>query len=593
MRKKYFACLPLLFLVGFSTSGCSSKANENVLRIINAEDYIYEQDDKFVTLEDGTQIPTNPDMIVQFKNYYKEKTGKDITVVYNTYDTNETMLSSLKTGKTHYDLVCASDYTLQKMVRAGLVQKINEDKPDKTKEELVPNYYQYTSNYLKGIMEGIDCSTYNEDGSVKENFGRLSDYCCGYMWGTLGLIYNPETIRTKVPSLAKLICDHPDKEGRTCGECDNCIEAFQIVEEKMSDWSVLWDPEFKGLAAIKDSMRDTYSIAIMETYKEDFVALKTQHESGELTDEEYNSKVSKIFNYGGEKDKDADKHIEEVKQTLYELRKNIFGFEIDGGKQDIVTGKIAIDTAWSGDAVYSIDQAAEETETVLRYSIPDTGGNIWFDTWAIQKGGNAELARAFIDFVSDPLNASQNMNYVGYTSFISGTNEDGVSMFDLVSEWYSEAWYNDDGEFVTEEEVDDPKNPGKKILEEVLANIEDYTPVDLSRYFSMEGEDHEEDEFVIYISNESGGKHAEIFAQYPDVNRLPSLAIMEDYGDNQEKIIRMWEHIKAEGMPLWAIILLSCEAGLALVLIGVFVGRKRAEKYLRKQRRKAEIQKSK
>ena len=114
-----------------------------------------------------------------------------------------------------------------------------------------------------------------------------------------------------------------------------------------------------------------------------------------------------------------DDTIEKVEQALIDAKKNVFGFEVDSGKNDMITGKININFAWSGDAVYAIDEA-EEQEVYLNYSVPQEGSNIFFDGWVMPKGANTTLAEAFVNYISMPENACANMDYVGYTSVIAG-----------------------------------------------------------------------------------------------------------------------------------------------------------------------------
>ena len=157
-----------------------------------------------------------------------------------------------------------------------------------------------------------------------------------------------------------------------------------------------------------------------------------------------------------------------VKEELLKLKENIYGFENDSGKQDIVTGKIGINLAWSGDAVYAMDQADEETETELYYNMPETGGNIWFDGWVMPKSDslNKELAQKFLNFISNPVNAAQNMDYIGYSSFIGGED-----INTLVHEWYD----------VREDEWETPIDEWK------LANdiTDDYIAYDLTYFLSL------------------------------------------------------------------------------------------------------------
>jgi spermidine/putrescine-binding protein len=114
--------------------------------------------------------------------------------------------------------------------------------------------------------------------------------------------------------------------------------------------------------------------------------------------------------------------VDAVQAALIQLKSDSFGLEVDSGKTDIISGdKSGIDTAWSGDAVTSLNNA-DELGNTLYYSIPKTGGNIWFDAWVLIKrdGLEQEYAQKFIDFISRPDIAAANMDYIGYTSFIAG-----------------------------------------------------------------------------------------------------------------------------------------------------------------------------
>ena len=82
--------------------GCGNKTDSTqVLNIYNVGDYIDES------------------LISKFE----EETG--IKVLYETYDTNETMYQKVKSGSTNYDLVFPSDYMVEKMKNEGLLQKID------------------------------------------------------------------------------------------------------------------------------------------------------------------------------------------------------------------------------------------------------------------------------------------------------------------------------------------------------------------------------------------------------------------------------------------------------------------------------------
>ncbi|MBQ0096034.1 MAG: spermidine/putrescine ABC transporter, partial [Bacteroidales bacterium] len=90
-----------LYLALAATLLCSCNDNrENVLKVYNWSNYI----------GDG--------VIDDFEQWYKEKTGEDIEVIYQTFDINETMLSKIEKGHEDFDVVCPSDYIIERMLNS-------------------------------------------------------------------------------------------------------------------------------------------------------------------------------------------------------------------------------------------------------------------------------------------------------------------------------------------------------------------------------------------------------------------------------------------------------------------------------------------
>ena len=104
-----------------------------VLTIYNVEEYIDEE------------------LLVEFEEYYEEVYKEKIEVIYNTYESNEIMLNNIKTGKTQYDLICPSDYTIQKMLNEDLLIKFDMN-DDNLTYKYVDNYNQYASPYIKNLF---------------------------------------------------------------------------------------------------------------------------------------------------------------------------------------------------------------------------------------------------------------------------------------------------------------------------------------------------------------------------------------------------------------------------------------------------------
>ena len=126
-----------------------SAAEEKVLRIGNWEDYI------------GEEVITN----------FEQDTG--IKVEYSTFGTNEDMYNELKINPGSFDLMCPSEYMIQKMLMEDMLISF----PAPT------NYLNNGSSYI------ID--KFNSMGLKADN-GEY--YTVGYMWGLLGLTYNPEFV---------------------------------------------------------------------------------------------------------------------------------------------------------------------------------------------------------------------------------------------------------------------------------------------------------------------------------------------------------------------------------------------------------------
>ena len=192
----------------------SASAGETVvLRLLNVEDYIYEKDPE----DEGA----NKNLIHQFEDYVDSlDLGYHVSVSYATTDTPESMFNELKISQDSYDLICPSDYMIQKLIVNNMLEKMDIDK------EHMPNYFQNASS-IKTRLDNITAV----NATTKEEC-RLEDYAVGYMWGTLGILFDPEY------------------GGR---------DAETTIED-MQSWDVLWNPDYKGISSIKDSVRDTYAI---------------------------------------------------------------------------------------------------------------------------------------------------------------------------------------------------------------------------------------------------------------------------------------------------------------------------------------------
>ena len=316
----------IIFVLAFSLMmPCTAvAAQDDVLRIYSWEDYISTDEDTGKTLADD------------FADWYKQKTGKTIRVEYSTFGTNEIMYNELKISGSSsgysYDLICPSEYMIQKMINENMLEEYSAEFLDESNPE---NYYiNNVSGYIKNLFESHKTS----------NGKSWANYAAGYMWGTMGFIFNPEK-----------------------------IDANDIAH-----WKAVWDEKYKNQSTLKDSVRDTYFMGLAYVYSDELTDLATQFKDGELTADQYNKQVNAILN------RTDDETINKVEEALKQAKDNVFGFEVDSGKNDMITGKININFAWSGDAVYAMDEA-EAQDVYLNYSVPVEGSNIFFDGWVMPK----------------------------------------------------------------------------------------------------------------------------------------------------------------------------------------------------------------
>ena len=99
-----------------------------------------------------------------------------------------------------------------------------------------------------------------------------------------------------------------------------------------------------------------------------------------------------------------------------------------------MTGKVVLNMQWSGDGVYTMDEA-EKDGIELSYAVPEEGSNLWFDGFCMMKNGisgdakKKQAAQAFINYISRPDNVIRNMYYVGYTSVIAVLKRPKISMY--------------------------------------------------------------------------------------------------------------------------------------------------------------------
>ncbi len=463
-----------LFLCGFlllsgpvtvNAADGDGQEEEVTLRVCNWEEYIDLGDwdeEETIDLDSGDIIGVNT-MMEDFTQWYYETYGIRVKVEYSTFGTNEDLYNMLTLGDT-YDLVCPSEYMIMKLMTEDQLVPLSDgffDTADKN------NYYiNGVSPYIKSIFEK------NEIGGKP-----WADYMAGYMWGITGIVYNPEL----------------------------------VSEEDASSWKILNDPAYKRQVTVKDNVRDSYFAAVG--------AIKSELLNSEefKNDPNYQKKLEEEMN-------DTSKEtIAAAQEYLQDVKNKAYSFETDSGKADMVTGKVAANLQWSGDAVYTMDQA-DEDDFPLAFAVPLESTNIYFDGWVMLKNGIGDdeakrhAAEAFINFNSRGDNVVRNMYYVGYTSVISGGED--MRVFEYADWCY--------GAEEDEEEVSE---------------------YDIGYFFSQD----EDGEYVITAPSDQ--VYRQLFAQYPTQDAIARSSIMVCFDDEQTKEInQMWINVRCcniYDIPVW------------------------------------------
>lgn len=133
---------------------------------------------------------------------FEKETG--IQVIYDEFDTNETMYPKVEAGASNYDVVCPSDYMIQKMIDNDLLQELNWDNIPNAKANIGAQYYEQS-----------------------EAFDPGNRYAVPYCWGTVGILYNKT-----------------------------------MVDEPVTSWSILRDEKYADSILMQDSVRDLFMVGL-------------------------------------------------------------------------------------------------------------------------------------------------------------------------------------------------------------------------------------------------------------------------------------------------------------------------------------------
>ena len=152
-------------------------------------------DEKLIVYNWGEYI--DPEVLTIFE----KETGID--VIYEEFETNEILYPKISSGAIAYDVICPSDYMIQRMIENDLLSEINFDN--------IPNIKNIGEQYME----------------QSKQFDPENKYSVPYCWGTVGILYNKT-----------------------------------MVDEPVDSWSILWNPKYKDSILMQDSVRDAFGATL-------------------------------------------------------------------------------------------------------------------------------------------------------------------------------------------------------------------------------------------------------------------------------------------------------------------------------------------
>lgn len=267
---------------------------------------------------------------------FTKETG--IKVVYDVFDSNEMLETKLLAGGSGYDVVVpAATPFLVRQIAAGVYQKL-----DKSKLPNLKNMWDLVQEHVAAF----------DPGNV---------YSVNYMWGTVGIGYNPEKVKA----------------------------ALGI--DKIDSWDVLFKPE--NIAKLKSC-----GVYVLDS----------------PTDV-----IPTVLKYLGHDPADrSPKSLQEAETLLMSIRPSIRKFHSSEYINALANGDICAAIGFSGDVFQARNRAEEAKAGVsIAYTIPKEGAEMYFDQMAIPADAkDAPEALEFINYMMRPEVIAKSTNYVFYAN---------------------------------------------------------------------------------------------------------------------------------------------------------------------------------
>jgi putrescine transport system substrate-binding protein len=286
---------------------------EAVLNVFNWTDYIGE-----TTIED-----------------FQSATG--IQVTYDLYDSTEAMEAKLLAGSSGFDVVLQAGLNLERFTEAKVYQPIDRSK---------------LTNW--GNLDPVSLKTI-------ESWDPGNVYGVPYMWGTVGLTFNVDMVKERIP------------------------------DADLTSLDILFKPE--NAAKLADC-----GISILES-PTDVIPMVLAY-------------LGLDPNTTNPADFDA------VVKAFAPIRQHIRAFDASNYLNAIPNKELCMINNWSGDYATANARAKEAgIELNLAYNVPKTGSPAWFDIWCIPADSkHVENAHKFLNYLLEPEVIAKCTNYTNYAN---------------------------------------------------------------------------------------------------------------------------------------------------------------------------------
>jgi len=272
----------------------------------------------------------------------------DVKVTYDTYDSVETADAKLLAGNSGYDVVSHASYNVARLIPAKILMELDKSK--------LPNFKHIRPEVLAKI----------------ENRDPGNKYFVPYMWGTSGVTYNEELVKSVYP-------DAP------IGSLDLVFQPEHM--EKIAECGV----------AFLDSPTDVIPVALA------YLGLPV--------------------------DSTNPDDYKKVEELMSKVRPYIKTFD-NYAYQRMPEKEFCVAVTWGPDGLLAMSSAAEaDTGVVLDFFLPPGEGaaNLWVDGWVIPADAkNVENAHLFLNYMMRPEVAANDSNFTWYAT----PNKDALPMVD-------------------------------------------------------------------------------------------------------------------------------------------------------------------